>query len=61
MRYRRLVSPECHGVISIKLEVEVVESLALAAINLVDSFADSGLLVENGPVQAEELYVHNLI
>jgi hypothetical protein len=53
--------PERHGVVAIELEIQIVESLALAAVDLVDPLADPGLLVENGPVQTEELYVHDLV
>lgn len=53
--------PERHGVIAVELQIQVVESLALTAVDLIDSLADSGLLVEDGPVQAEELYVHYLV
>jgi len=57
----RLELPERHSVIAVELQIQIVESLALAAVDLVNSLADSGLLVEDGPVQTEEFYVHNLV
>lgn len=42
--------PEGHSTISIKFQIQIVESFALTAVNLVDPFADSGFLVEYGAV-----------
>ena len=56
-----LVQAECHRVVAIKLQVQVVESLALAAIDLVHPLTDPGFLIEDGSIQTEELYVHNLV
>lgn len=61
MRFAFLKLPERHSIIAIELQIQIVESLALAAVDLVNPLADSGLLVEDGPVQTEEFYVHNLV
>jgi len=61
IRYGSLELPERHSVIAVELQIQIVESFALAAVDLVNSLADSGLLVEDGPVQTEEFYVHNLV
>lgn len=53
--------PECHGVIAVELQIQIIESLAFAAIDLVDPLADSGFLVEDGPIQTEKLYIHDLV
>lgn len=53
--------PERYGVIAIELQIQIVESLALTAIDFVDPLADSGFLVEDGPIQTEELYIHDLV
>lgn len=55
------ISPESDRVVSIEFQIQVVESLALAAIDLVNPLANPGFLIEHGPVQTEELYVHNLV
>lgn len=61
LREAFLELPECHSVIAVELQIQIVESLALAAVDLVNPLADSGLLVEDSPVQTEEFYVHNLV
>lgn len=61
MRFAFLELPERHSIIAIELQIQIVESLALAAVDLVNPLADSGLLVEDGPVETEEFYVHNLV
>lgn len=55
------VQTESDRVVSIEFQIQVVESLALAAIDLVDPLANPGFLIEHGPIQTEELYVHNLV
>lgn len=53
--------PKRHGIIAVELQVQIVESFTLAAVDLVDPLAYSGLLIEHRSVQAEEFYVHNLV
>lgn len=61
LEFASLELPERHSVIAVELQIQIVESLALAAVYLVNPLADSGLLVEDGAIQTEEFYVHNLV
>jgi hypothetical protein len=45
---------------TVKLKVEVVETLGLAAVNFVDSLAHPSLLIKHCAVETEELDVHHL-
>ena len=60
-RRKKKLLPECHGVVTVQLEIEIVEFLALAAVDLVHPLAYPRLLIEHRTVETQELYIHYLV
>lgn len=54
---RKSFLPVARSVIAVQLQIQIEKALALAAVHLVQTLADPGLLIEHCAVQTQELDV----